>query len=122
MSKAKKIVLTEMLDRLQEIEHYKNPNTAFNALLYGWCVATRHSAANSLFWWVRFFAISLHSKSNNPFPRTGFPYKGTPSAPSNEINHGEKPEHTTHHRRRTRLRWTHSSLLWRVHRSRGTDP
>lgn len=45
MSKAKKISLSAMLERLQEIEHYKNPNTAFNALLYGWCVATRHSAA-----------------------------------------------------------------------------
>lgn len=43
MSATKKISLSSMLDRLQDIENYKNPHVAFNALLYGWRVQNKHT-------------------------------------------------------------------------------
>ena len=45
MSKAKKISLSAMLERLQAMMRYKHPEVAFNALLYGWRVANRHTSA-----------------------------------------------------------------------------
>ena len=33
-----------------------------------------------IFVYVIFFVVPLHAKLHYPFPRIGFPYKGTPSA------------------------------------------
>ena len=45
MSKAKKISLSDMVERLQAMMRYKYPELAINALLYGWRVANGHTTA-----------------------------------------------------------------------------
>ena len=39
--KPNKIALSELLDNLQKIEQYDNPQKAFNTILYGWRVTRR---------------------------------------------------------------------------------
>ena len=43
MSKANKVSLNAMLGRLQDIENYRTPHIAFNALLFGWRVQNKHT-------------------------------------------------------------------------------
>jgi len=45
MSKAPKISLSSMLNKLQAVEHYKRPDIAFDVLLYGWRMQRKQSSA-----------------------------------------------------------------------------
>lgn len=42
MNEDKKVILSDMLSRLQDYQHYENPHQAFEIILYGWAKQTHH--------------------------------------------------------------------------------
>ena len=74
MDKKNSVYISDMLNRLQAIEHYPNPKQAFDALLYGWRKRNGIKTETMHFWrkrdWMtRYYARSFAEYCGYPIDR-----------------------------------------------------